>query len=212
MAHIEDLGERIELVSMDQHFHDISIGLYERTDGGTHSFLPHTYSQLNGAADRIDFLVGAMATLGGMERVGNGDGVLQFPCGAEHTLGCRRIFLESCKIASGTALEPKPLSIFDKKTERTITVTSDGSGAYQLTADGPEDGRDRRVGAVAKGLVKLAQMDSDAEDQVRFACGHAHDAMIGLLLARALNVRAAMREQEDQAGRGVLAAPSAQSD
>ena len=104
------------------------------------------------------------------------------------------------------------MSIFDKKTERTITVTSDGAGGYRLAADGPEEGRDRRVGAIAKGLVKLAEMELVADDQVRFACGHAHDAMIGLLLGRALNVRAAMREQEDQAGRGVLAAPSAQSD
>ena len=29
-----DLGERIELVSMDPHFHDISIGLYRQDDGG----------------------------------------------------------------------------------------------------------------------------------------------------------------------------------
>ena len=42
-------------------------------------------------------------------------------------------------------------------------------------------------------------MESAAEDKVRFACGHAHDAMIGLLLGRALNVHAAIREQEDQA-------------
>ncbi len=212
MAHIEDLGERIELVSMDPHFHDISIGLYERRDGDAFRFLPHTYSQLDGAGARIDFLVEAMMTLGGLERTSNGGGGLRFPCGAEHALGCRRVFLEACKVAPGTPLEAKPLSIFDKKSERTVTVTSDGGGTYQLSADGPEDGRHRRVGAIAKGLVKLAQMDSVADDQVRFAYGHAHDAMIGLLLARALNVRAAMREQEDQATRGVLAAPSAQSD
>jgi hypothetical protein len=210
MAHIEDLGKRIELVSMDPHCDDISIGLYEQGEGDGFSFLPHTYSQLDGAAARIGFLVEAMATLGGLERVANGG--LRFPCGVEHAMGCRRIFLESCKIPTGSALDAKPLAIFDKKSERTITVTSDGKGGYHLTADGPEDGRDRRVGAIAKGLAKLAEMDSDADDHVRFACGHAHDAMIGLLLGRALNVRAAIREQEDKATRGVLAAPSAQSD
>ena len=212
MAHIEDLGHRIELVSMDTHCHDISIGLYEQGEGAAFSFLPHTYSRLDGAAARIDFLVEAMITLGGMERAENGSGGLRFQCGVEHPMGCRRIFLESCKIPTGSALEAKPLSIFDKKSERTITVTGDGSGGYQLTADGPEDGRDRRVGAIAKGLIKLAEMDAVADDHVRFACGHAHDAMIGLLLRRALNVRAAIREQEDKAGRGVLAAPSAQSE
>lgn len=212
VAHIEDLGRRIELVSMDKHFHDISIGLYERAEGQGYSFVPHTYSQLDGAADRIDFLIEAMVTLGGLERTANGHAGVRFPCGSEHALGCRRIFLESCKLASGSALEAKPLTIFDKKSERTVTVTSDGAGTYQLTADGPEEGRDRRIAAIAKGLIKLAEMEPVADDQVRFACGHAHDAMIGLLLGRALNVRAAIREQEDQASRGVLSAPSAQSE
>ncbi len=212
VAHIEDLGRRIELVSMDKHFHDISIGLYEQAEGGAHNFVVHTYSRLDGAADRVAFLSKAMMTLGGLERTANGHGGLRFPCGAEHALGCRRIFLESCKLATGSTLDAKPLSIFDKKSDRTVTVTSDGAGTYRLTADGPEDGRDRRVGAIAKGLVKLAEMELVADDQVRFACGHAHDAMVGLLLGRALNVRAAMREQEDQASRGVLSAPSAQSE
>jgi hypothetical protein len=45
---------------------------------------------------------------------------------------------------------------------------------------------------------------------VGFACGHEHDALIGMLLPRALNLRAAMREQEEAMSRGMLVAPSAQ--
>jgi hypothetical protein len=47
-------------------------------------------------------------------------------------------------------------------------------------------------------------------NQTRFSCSQEHDDLIGLLLVRAPNVRAAMREAEDMASRGVLAAPSAQ--
>jgi hypothetical protein len=43
-----------------------------------------------------------------------------------------------------------------------------------------------------------------------FPCGHSHDALIGLLLPRALNVRAVLREEEAAVGRGNLVAPSQQ--
>ena len=85
------------------------------------------------------------------------------------------------------------------------SVTSRGAGDYGVSADGEEDGRDRRVGAITKGLIKLAQTEAIADDAVRFSCGQTHNAMVGLLLPRALNVRAVMREQEDQAARGGLA-------
>ena len=101
---------------------------------------------------------------------------------------------------------------------RTILVTnqgavaSQGAGARRLSADGDELDKDSRVAAVANGLVKLGEMrqGGSGSDSVAFACGQAHDALVGLLLVRALNVRAVLREEESTASRGVLAAPSAQ--
>ena len=58
-------------------------------------------------------------------------------------------------------------------------------------------------------LGEMEEVDSQP-NQTRFSCGQEHDDLIGLLLVRAPNVRAAMREAEDMALRGVLAAPSAQ--
>jgi len=54
------------------------------------------------------------------------------------------------------------------------------------------------------------QIGVSGGDSVTFSCGQAHDALVGLLLVRALNVRAVLREQEMTASRGVLSAPSAQ--
>jgi len=45
---------------------------------------------------------------------------------------------------------------------------------------------------------------------VVFPCGRPHDELMGLLLPRALNARAALREEEMAASRGMLVAPSAQ--
>lgn len=205
MGEIVDMGRRVELVPMDPHFHDISIGLYCQRRPAGPAFLVHTYSRRPGAAQRVGFIAGAMRELGGM--VEEGAGLVRFPCWAGHERACRRVFLEACKLDPSRAVEVRPLGIFDKKSNRQIAVRSLGEGKYRISAEGEDASR---AAAVAGGLVKLGQMTSAAPDQVEFSCGWAHDALVGLLLIRALNVRAVLREQEMAASRGILAAPSAQ--
>ena len=203
-----DLGRRIELVPMDAHFRDITVALYRQLCDGAPAFLVHTYSRIEGAKERIDSIVDAMQVLGGMEL--NSDGQLQFPCKTAHELACRRVFLEACKFESGAPVEPRPLNVLDKKSGLDITVTSVGDGVYDVSADGDAKVKDRRISAIAGGLIKLGQMVDERVDRVSFACGHSHDALVGLLLVRAPNVRAIMREQEMASSRGVLSAPSQQ--
>ena len=56
MSQTLDIGKRIELVSMDRHFHDISLGLYclDGADGA--EFLVHSYSRLAGVPERVAFV------------------------------------------------------------------------------------------------------------------------------------------------------------
>ena len=218
MRRIVDIGRRIELIPIDPHFHDITIGLYcqqvaDTTAGtGFPAFLVHTYSQMKGATGRIQEVVQAMQILGGMQKTD--DGLLYFPCKHPHEAACRRVFLEACKLASNTPAEPRPLNILDRKSRLTITVDSTGNGTYQVSTNGEGRGATRRISAIAGGLLKLGEMESvatDNNDTVRFACGHSHDALVGLLLIRAPNVRVVLREQEMGASRGVLSAPSQQT-
>lgn len=218
MRRVVDIGRRIELIPMDPHFHDITIGLYRQqiadTPPGTGfpAFLVHTYSQITGATERIQEVVQAMQILGGMQKTE--DGLLYFACKHPHEAACRRVFLEACKLASNTPVEPRPLNILDRKSRLTITVDSIGNGTYQVSANGEGRGAARRISAIAGGLMKLGEMESvatDNNDTVRFACGHSHDALVGLLLIRAPNVRVVLREAEMGASRGVLSAPSQQT-
>lgn len=217
MRRIVDIGRRIELIPIDPHFHDITIGLYQQqsvnaiTGKETPFFFVHTYSHIAGAAERIENVRQAMQTLGGMLKTP--EGLLYFPCGSAHQFGCRRVFLEACKLASHTDAEPRPLNILDKKSRLTITVDSIGDGIYRVTADGEGRGAARRISAIAGGLIKLGEMESvetDGGDTVAFDCAHTHDALVGLLLTRAPNVRITLREEEMSATRGVLSAPSQQ--
>jgi hypothetical protein len=212
MGLTKDLGHRVELVSMDPHFHNITVALYQQQTTEGPEFLVHSYSVKEGTARRIAFIGQAMAVLGGMELAGGQAGQIRFPCGSAHPLACRRVFLEACKLDPAQPVDVRPLWILDKKSNRTITVTSQGQGVYHLTADGEETERANRIAAVANGLLKLGQMETQpsVNDRVAFACGQPHDALVGLLLIRALNVRAVLREQEMAASRGILSAPSAQ--
>jgi len=204
-----DLGRRIELVSMDPHFSNITIGLYQCSTNAEPEYLVHSYSRLPGVRDRLNGLVRAMQVLAGM--VLSGDR-LRFPCGARHQLAARRTFLEACKLGSSAPAEPRPLEIIDKKLNHRVTVRSLGSGLYELAADAPPEVAGSRLESIAGGLNKLAELNfvPGQPHRVQFGCGHAHDALVGLLLPRALNVRAILREQEVAASRGVLVAPSAQ--
>ena len=217
MQRTVDIGRRIELIPMDPHCHDITIGLYRQqlTDATTQSnfpaYLVHTYSQMTGAAARIQEIIGTMQSLGGLLKTP--EGLLYFPCKTNHEAACRRVFLEAGKL-SGTEAEPRPLSILDKKSQLTITVDSKGAGIYQVRAEGESRGASRRVAAIAGGLMKLGEMESHesgSKDTVSFACGHSHDALIGLLLIRAPNVRVVLRQEEMSASRGTLSAPSQQT-
>jgi hypothetical protein len=209
MVRILDLGRRIELTSMDKHFHDITIGLYALpAAAGSQECLVHSYSHVAGADGRVAFLVGAMQVLGGMLRGGRPNG-LRFPCGALHRLAAKRVFLEACKLAPERQPQALPLATLDKRAEATVLAESLGQGRYRFHMD---KGEQRRAAVAASGLRKLADLpDGEDEAGIAFACGHAHDALVGLLLPRALNVRAALREYEAQAARGVLVAPSAQA-
>ncbi len=212
MSRIVMLGRRIELVSMDKLFHEISIGLYEDADAtGGAVFAVHSYSGHAGTAGRLAFIAEAMRVLGGMEPAAGGEGRLRFACGASHRRAVQRLFIEVAKLETGSPLAARPMATVDKKSGLAISVVSEGAGCYRVAAEGEAEGAERRIVAVSKGLARLAELEPlETDDRVRFPCGHAHDPLIGLLLVRALNVRAAMREAEAAAARGILMAPSAQ--
>ena len=211
MANIAQLGNRIELVSMDKHFHDITLGLYEQLSAdGVPEFIVHSYAGKDGTAERIQFIMRAMQDLGGIKSTPGGS--LRFACGNVHRAACKRLFIEASKLVGDATPEARSLSIHDKKADCEMTVASLGGGAYRVTAKSEDEGVVRRVKAIAGGLRKLGEMaDSGGDDEASFACGTAHDALVGMLLVRAPNVRAVLREEDAAAAQGVLAAPSTQT-
>jgi hypothetical protein len=209
-SHVLDLGRRIELVSMDTRFHDITVALYREPD--RFAAVVHSYSHKPGVRARLDWIAAAMATLGGLRRLESERPTLGFDCDGWHELAIRRAFLEACKPDPAAPVTPRPLVLDDNRSSQHIAVNSLGDGAYQVTSSGATQGEADRASAIAAGLAKLGELAIHPGDPmvVRTPCGAPHDDLVGMLLPRALNVRAALRELEAAATRGVLVAPSAQ--
>jgi hypothetical protein len=206
-----DLGSRVELVSMDPSFHDVSVGLYRKdsTDGPV--AVVHSYASKPGIGERIAFVTNALAALGGLEPVeAGGDTALRLPCGGWHNAAMKRLFLDCFRVDPGAPLEPKPLEAPDTRSEQLIRVRALGAGRYRVEADEIPAGEESRAPAIARALVRLAELDEVDETTVAFPCGHDHHELVGVMLVRAQNLRAALREEELIASRGVLTAPSAQ--
>ena len=207
---IDRKWKRVELVPMDSHCADISVGLYHATDGDGDVGLVHTYSTKPEAAARVAFLADAMRILGGLESANGDPALVRFPCLAWHSLAARRLFLEAAKHDPAQPLAPRPLAVPDTRTEQTIRLEPLGSGRYRVRADGGTEDVPSRAPAIAAALAKLAELQTDEGEVVAFPCGQEHDALIALMLTRAQNLRAVLREEEMKASRGVLVAPSAQ--
>jgi hypothetical protein len=200
---------RVELVSMDPQCADISIALYRQATGAGPVGIVHTYSRAEGAAERAAFVAGAMRTLGDLEPVGDDGSTVVFRCGTWHAALARRLFLEAVKVDQTSPVEARPLALLDRKTGQQITIERIGTGTYRISAPSLNE-EPSRAPAVTRGLRKLAELSaSDDETTIEFACGHDHDALVGLLLPRAVNVREALREEELTSSRGMLTAPGA---
>jgi hypothetical protein len=210
MVAVEDpfagLGTRVELVSTDKYFRDVSIALYAKEEAEGWRFLVRSFARYDGLQARIGYIIKAMGTLGGMAVAGD---TVRFPCGGQHLVAVRRLFLRACKENPDAAAAMAPLSMWDKKSGLTVTAQGLGEGRYELSADGDAGGR---LTALRNALVKLtdARADDGVGERFNFACGHDHHALTGLLLQSAPNVRAVMREFEMNAAKGVLLAPGSQ--
>lgn len=198
---------------MDRHFEEISIALYEQSNDVKVEFLVKTYSGVEGAPQRIDFVMQAMKTLGGMNTTSDARR-LRHRCGSTHKLATKRLFLEACKLSPTKDPEVSSLRAYDKKLDSYVTVVNADSGRYQLRVESDEKKALVRREAILSGLIKLAGLElvNEQNGEVVFPCGEAHDELIGLLLPRALNVRSFLRQESMELSRGQLVAPSAQQE
>ena len=182
---------------MDRFCEDITVALYLVNDGQAATV--HSYSRRPPSPPVSPWLAEAMVTCSpACDRPAMTVGPSEFSCGSWHELAARRAFLEANKV--DPPLRPRgPAAGDERRADRPV---HHGPAARRGCVPGRAPWRRTRRRQSAPRPSRQASPSSpasttDADDPTHrsdFACGAPHDELVGLLLARAINVRAALRE------------------
>lgn len=197
-ARLAELGRCLELVAVDPHFKQITVGLYLKGDILTVA----TFSSVDGTEERIGVIRDRLCQLADVEPVG----------GTSHqaTLVSDEMYDRALKFAFTEAVEKNNListgeiSLKDTKSPLTFTVTPDPAASgctYVVSAAGDYARPEMRVRAVVGGYMRYGDCERIDWDRFRFRNGERLDRFARLLLPYARNVSAV----EDQMSASDLA-------
>jgi len=204
---IQEIGNCLELVSIDPNFQNITVGLYVKES----VFTVWTFSKLPGANDRIEQIRNRLVTLGDLQKVENIYNQARFSCGELHDRPMKFLIKHAVekspdfKPAAGGIKDLRSPLIIDLKTNRMIDPgTKSEKWTYTITHTGDAPNPPARIRTLAGGMVKYGEMEKISDDTVSFQCGHNHTLLAKLVLPYARNVSAVEDMLDADAQRGQM--------
>lgn len=200
---IKRYGRCLELVSMDPHYHEITVGLYLKDTVAT----VWSYSTVDGVDDRIEQIRDLLVTRGGMEPVEGAHDQARHACGTVHERPLKFLIKNCVEKVSAFGPEEGPISIRDFRTKLTLALTpgdEDGRTVYEVSAEGDDPNPDLRVRAIVGGFMRYGEMERVTPSSAAFPCGASHDELVRLLLPSARNVSSVEDMFEADALRGQM--------
>ena len=200
---IQRYGKCLKLVPMDPYFHDITVGLYVKED----IFTVWTFSNKEGAQERIGKIRDQMAALGGLAPVESVHNQLTSPCGHLHLRLMKFLLAQAVGKSPDYSPAQQELSIKDTKTQLTLMASGgerDGRWVYQVAGEGQAPNIPLRLKAVVAGFVRYGEMEKVGETEVAFPCGHRHHDLMRVLLPYSRNISAVEGMMEQEALRGQM--------
>lgn len=119
-APLRMLGSCIELVAVDPHFHDITMGLYLRD----RTLTIHTFAQVQGSKQRIEVIRDRLCALADVEPAAGTHNQAHLISQEFYNRPLRFAFTEA--VEKNTPIPTGPIIINDTKSKLTFTVTPDG--------------------------------------------------------------------------------------
>lgn len=175
----------MELISVDPHCFDISIGLYEKEGVLTvwsFSQRPETYA-------RIIEIRNQLVTLGDLVPVPRVNNKANFACGYIHRRPLKFLMMQAVEKPADYEIPKR--AIQDLRSDLMLSVVSkekDVRWIYEVVAEGEHANKEGRLRAIASGFVRYGEMERIGENQVSFICGEQHDNLARLVLPYARNV------------------------
>ena len=200
---IERYGRCLELVPLDPHFHDISVGLYVK-DG---TCTVWTFSRKPGVEVRIQKIRDQMVILGGVTSVEGTHDQVRFDCNHLHVRPLKFMLARAVGRAPDYVPPQGEMSIKDTKTKLTLRLDGreqDGRWVYQVSGEGEAPNVPMRLRMVVAGFVRYGEMEKVSDTEVTFPCGQRHDSLARLVLPYSRNVSAVESMMEAEALRGQM--------
>jgi hypothetical protein len=200
---LRGLGQCLELVSMDPHFRNVSVGLYVKDGLCT----IHSFSRAEGLAGRLKEIRDQMVKLGGVAPVEGSDNQFVFPCGQIHERPVRFLLAQSVGKSPEYAHPTGVMSIKDSRSELMLYANGhegDGAYIYRVSAEGEHKNPALRLRMVVAGFLRYGEMTKVADTEVAFDCGQRHDPLMRLLLPYSRNISAVETMMDAEALRGQM--------
>lgn len=202
-AAIKRYGQCIELIPRDEHFNNISVGLYLK-DG---IYTVVTFSQKPEVDNRIQQIRDKMVFLGELTAVRDTVNQLKFACGQLHIRPLKFLMSQSVGKVRQYDKPKGDMSIKDSKTELILNLSGKGDSAkwiYQVFGEGNAPNIVLRLKMIMAGFVKYGEMTKLSDTELAFRCGQRHDGLIRILLPYSRNVSAVESMIESEAMRGQM--------
>ena len=189
-ALLDEYGRCLELVAVDPHFHEISVGLYEKNGVLT----VWSYSGKPGVNDRVRQIRDRLVRLGGLLPVEDTHDRAAFPCGRIHARPLRLVMTEAVEKPPHRETPSGDIAVRDLRSPLRLKAKprrESGRWVYTVIAEGEAERPELRVRATVAGLIRYGEMERAGPAEAAFSCGARHDELVRLLLPYARNVSAA---------------------
>ena len=186
---VKKLGRCLELVSMDPHFHEVTVGLYYR---GNHITI-WSFSRVPGIEGRVEQIRDRLVALGGLIPVEGTHDQAVFPSESIFEKPLRFLFTEAVEKDPSNAPPTGPITSPDTKSRLTFTVSGaqvEDKYVYTVTAEGEAPRPQVRIRAVVGGFMRYGECERITPESFVFPDHARHDEMARVLLPFARNVSA----------------------
>ena len=186
---LKKLGRCIELVSIDPHFHDVTIGLFLK--GGVMTVW--SFSDRAGIAERIEQIRDRCTRLGDVVAVDGTTDQLKLISDLELDRALKFMFTAAVEKDPARELPTGRITAPDTKTKLIFVVEGaeeDGKYVYTISTEGQSDRAEMRVRATVGGFIRYSDCERIAKNKFAFPDGRRYDEFARLILPLARNVSA----------------------
>ena len=186
---IKKLGHCIELVSIDPHFHDVTMGLFIKDRVMT----IWSFSKRAGIAGRIEEIRDRCTRLGDVVAVAGTTDQLRLTSDLYLDRALRFMFTFAVEKDPARELPSGRITTPDTKTKLIFVIDGaeeDGKYVYTISAEGRSDKAELRVRATVGGFIRYSDCERIDKNKFAFPDGKRYDSFARLILPLARNVSA----------------------